>query len=333
MPILDQLQNAGSQAVDAVKGSDSLKAILAAAGASGLAGGVLTAGSEKRHDESPWQRRMRILRNAILAAGAGGGATALLQQGYGHLARPLPLDDKDPVAESWHHISHGAAPRVAATALTSLYPIRAGMAERETAKAKLSQMFGKSPEAMNALERTLGEQGIPPTSFLPDAALRHEGVNNIHGLFHTLQGYDKTTGNALQNPMVDALTAAVPKGLGTDADDIRKALLEGGMTNATPRSLLARIPGIGGLLSGAVPNVVNRSGLGREVAQGADRLHGNLMGGESNLVRNDARFLPRGARLAALAASVFAPELIGKGLDIAGDATRNAVSDPSQPAQ
>ena len=104
------MEKIASQILDKLKDPQALSSVLAsagnalksptgiAAGVSGLAGGVLTAGSAQRPGETPGGRRWRILRNALLAAGAGGGATALLQSGAHNLATALPVDDKDPVA-------------------------------------------------------------------------------------------------------------------------------------------------------------------------------------------------------------------------------------------
>jgi hypothetical protein len=74
---------------------------LAAAAASGLIGGGMTAGTPLRRGETPGSRRLRILRNALLAAGAGGGAMALGQKAMENFNTALPVGDQDPVARKF----------------------------------------------------------------------------------------------------------------------------------------------------------------------------------------------------------------------------------------
>ncbi len=59
---------------------------LLAAGGAGLAGGVLSSRTPRRYGETRAQRRWRMLRDAVLSAGAGAGAVALAQYGRDQFA-------------------------------------------------------------------------------------------------------------------------------------------------------------------------------------------------------------------------------------------------------
>lgn len=63
---------------------DNLLGMLAAAGGSGLLGGYLSSQTPERHGETRSQRRLRILQNAALTAGAGGAVagTGLLAHSF-----------------------------------------------------------------------------------------------------------------------------------------------------------------------------------------------------------------------------------------------------------
>lgn len=67
IPVADVLKSTFSD-------KNNLMALLAAAGASGLLGGYVSSKSLKRPGETPGQRRVRILANALGAGAAGGGA-------------------------------------------------------------------------------------------------------------------------------------------------------------------------------------------------------------------------------------------------------------------
>lgn len=71
---------------------DVLLPILALAGSSGVAGGLLSAHAPGHRGETPAQRRMRILRNAAGAAAIGGGAGAAGVAGHHLLTRDRPSD-------------------------------------------------------------------------------------------------------------------------------------------------------------------------------------------------------------------------------------------------
>ncbi len=72
---------------------------LLAAGAGGLAGGVLSGRSPRKPRETRAEKRRRVLRDALLSAGVAGGATALGRYGFNQLATAIPEGVKNPAAE------------------------------------------------------------------------------------------------------------------------------------------------------------------------------------------------------------------------------------------
>ena len=87
-----------SQLQQILQNKDITTPLLAAAG-TGLVGGTLAARSPKRRGESQEERRKRILRDAVLSAGAGGLGTAALRYGYGSLQNALPAGSENPAAK------------------------------------------------------------------------------------------------------------------------------------------------------------------------------------------------------------------------------------------
>lgn len=75
-----------------------LTTLLASGAGAGLLGGYLTSQGRERRGESRGARRRRILRNALLAAGAGAGTVGLGMYGARQLGTALPEDDKDPTS-------------------------------------------------------------------------------------------------------------------------------------------------------------------------------------------------------------------------------------------
>lgn len=109
-----------------------------AGGAGALVGGGLTAMGRRRANESRWQRRLRVLRNALLLGGAGAGAAGLIQRGVRDtITEPLPKDDVDPLRKSVHDLAAGPAGVGAAAAggTYGLAKVRAG--ERHRAATSL----------------------------------------------------------------------------------------------------------------------------------------------------------------------------------------------------
>lgn len=96
---LDVLKDKASQAGDYLQANPTVAAMLMAGGGAGLLGGYLTSQQEEEESESKMQRRGRILRNALLAAGAGAGVVGLGAAGYNRLAEATPADSVNPVQE------------------------------------------------------------------------------------------------------------------------------------------------------------------------------------------------------------------------------------------
>jgi len=96
---LDALKDKASQAGDYLQANPTLAAMLLAGGGSGLLGGYLTSQQPEEEGESKMQRRGRILRNALLAGGAGAGAVGLGAAGLKRLSEAAPLGSENPVQE------------------------------------------------------------------------------------------------------------------------------------------------------------------------------------------------------------------------------------------
>lgn len=97
--IADKTSGAMNQAVEYLKSNPRVAAMLLAGGGAGILGGALTAREPERETEGKGSRRLRILRNALLAGGAGAGIVGLGSQGYKNLAEAVPAGTKDPFAE------------------------------------------------------------------------------------------------------------------------------------------------------------------------------------------------------------------------------------------
>lgn len=96
---LDVLKDKASQAGDYLQANPTIAAMLMAGGGAGLLSGYLTSQQEEEESESKMQRRGRILRNALLAAGAGAGVVGLGAAGYNRLAEATPAGSVNPVQE------------------------------------------------------------------------------------------------------------------------------------------------------------------------------------------------------------------------------------------
>lgn len=93
------ITDAAGKAKDYLGANPTVAAMLLAGGGAGLLGGYLTSRQREEEGESKASRRMRILRNALLAAGAGAGAVGLGAQGFKTLAEAVPVGSKNPVEE------------------------------------------------------------------------------------------------------------------------------------------------------------------------------------------------------------------------------------------
>ena len=93
------IQNKGQEAIQYLQSNPRIAAMLLAGGGAGLAGGMLTASSPNRATESKGSRRLRILRNALMAGGAGAGVVGLASSGGKRMLEAVPAQTEDPVAE------------------------------------------------------------------------------------------------------------------------------------------------------------------------------------------------------------------------------------------
>lgn len=96
---LDALKSKASEAGDYLQANPTLAAMLLAGGGAGLLGGYLTSRQPEEEGESKGSRRLRILRNALLAGGAGAGAVGLGSAGFKRLSEAVPEGTKNPVQE------------------------------------------------------------------------------------------------------------------------------------------------------------------------------------------------------------------------------------------
>ena len=107
------IQNKGQEAIQYLQSNPRIAAMLLAGGGAGLAGGMLTASSPNRTTESKGSRRLRILRNALLAGGAGAGVVGLASAGSKRMLEAVPAQTEDPVSEM---LTGGVARGIAGTA-------------------------------------------------------------------------------------------------------------------------------------------------------------------------------------------------------------------------
>ena len=96
---IDFAKNKIGDIKDALSDNPTLAAMLMAGGGAGLAGGLLTHKEKEEQDETPAQRRMRILRNALIAGTAGAGAVGLGVEGYKRFQTAIPEGSPNPVTE------------------------------------------------------------------------------------------------------------------------------------------------------------------------------------------------------------------------------------------
>lgn len=96
---LDVLKSKASEASDYLQANPTIAAMLLAGGGAGLLGGYLTSRQPEEEGESKASRRLRILRNALLAGGAGAGAIGLGAAGFKRLSEAVPEGSKNPVEE------------------------------------------------------------------------------------------------------------------------------------------------------------------------------------------------------------------------------------------
>lgn len=135
------------------KNPTALAMLLGGAG-SGLAGGYLSSRLPQAAGEDKAGRRKRILRNALLAAGVGAGATGLAMTGAKQLNTALPEDDVDPATR----FATGAIPRSLAVGAVGAGLMKKNMGNEDNPRRFALQEMeaavkGKDP----ALSKKLGE--------------------------------------------------------------------------------------------------------------------------------------------------------------------------------
>ena len=104
-------EGALSGAKDYLSKNPTILGMLLGGAGAGLTGGYLSSRIPQGARETKGGRRLRILRNALLAAGAGAGATGLAMSGAEQLNTALPKDDVDPATS----FLTGGVPRTLAT--------------------------------------------------------------------------------------------------------------------------------------------------------------------------------------------------------------------------
>lgn len=120
-------------------------AMLIGGAGSGLVGGYLSSRVPKGPNESKGGRRLRILRNALLAAGAGAGATGLAMTGADELNTALPVDDVDPATS----LMTGSIPRTLAVGGVGAGLLNHGKAEEAKVRRGVLAGAGKTLEKSN----------------------------------------------------------------------------------------------------------------------------------------------------------------------------------------
>lgn len=107
------VKDKGQEAINYLQSNPRIAAMLLAGGGAGLAGGMLTASSPNRATESKGSRRLRILRNALMAGGAGAGVVGLASAGGKRMLEAVPAQTEDPVSEM---LTGGVSRGIAGTA-------------------------------------------------------------------------------------------------------------------------------------------------------------------------------------------------------------------------
>jgi hypothetical protein len=96
MPETSDMLGQSKEKLMSLMNNPKVVASLLAGLGTGVAGGALSAGTPKRRGETRGQRRRRILKNALLAGGAGAVATGGAMYGLDQLNNVLPEEEKYP---------------------------------------------------------------------------------------------------------------------------------------------------------------------------------------------------------------------------------------------
>jgi hypothetical protein len=218
--------------LDQLKDPKLLPLILGGAGAAGIAGGALTAGTPLQPNETPGQRRMRILRNGLLSAAAGGGAVALGGIGSHALTNALPAGDVDPITSA----VTSPLTRLGASAATwGGLNARLGH-EVNTARQSLAQkLYRGAPNTAqgNALRnylRPIGTTNEHVNPNLLDELFNQPGGNPRLPGVQPFLDRQNTAVSTLRN-MATSLSAQP----GAADEQVRKALLEAGFSPSQGR--------------------------------------------------------------------------------------------------
>ncbi len=193
---------------------NSLVAALAAGGAGALA----TSFGGERRGESPGSRRLRILKNGLMAAGLGGGAAYALQKGIGPLMQPVPGNAPDAIDDvvggavdvtrrgvggvltSPYAVGAGAAAGYAASNPGWLAPGSGGKFSPGTERARYSltqllaplnnggsnaatdMMFGNSHKGLSMADALAGERSTPDSVRAALRAMQGGGGPSFRGV-------------------------------------------------------------------------------------------------------------------------------------------------------
>lgn len=105
MPLQDLMEKLPSReqamgSLQEILSNPRVASMLLAGAGGGLVGGALSARSPRRRGETRAERRKRILRDALLTAGAGAGVVGLGQYGYDQFNTALPEGPQNPISRT-----------------------------------------------------------------------------------------------------------------------------------------------------------------------------------------------------------------------------------------
>lgn len=232
------LSGMAANASDYLQANPTLAAMLLAGGGAGLLGGYLTSRQPEEEGESKASRRMRILRNALLAGGAGVGAIGLGAEGLRRFNTAIPAGSKTPIEEKVTSLPVRGAGAVGAGLLGLS---RGGKLDETINASDALRYLAKQPNGAALLARA---QKMSPEAIVLDAA-RH-GFQASPSIINKAMG-DVT--QSLNDPRLAQLAqkfkgTKVLSGLQAGAPQAQKALqLLLGRTNAAN---MARLLGVGG---------------------------------------------------------------------------------------
>lgn len=250
------------QAGDYLKANPAIAAMLAAGSGAGLLGGYLTAQEPEDENESKTSRRLRILRNALLSAGAGAGVVGLGNYGLNRLSNAIPEGMPHPIQERFESPPY----RISGGIAGGLLGLRAGkqMDLKDEALQAISKFDEKNlpenalgldsdPEKIIARAKRLVNFKGKPTGFINipevdkatlkydlDQLFKNKLNTNLGNKLNNLVGADK----------INRVSDVASRGIASSSEALSKALrLIIGRTRA---GQLARLGAAGGL---AIPEI------------------------------------------------------------------------------